>query len=674
MDSTALLRVVAAFDGPASVTELVAVTTRPAAEVVEAVTTAVQEGLLVETPSGPDFPTDAQRSEVQEGIGPSSMRALRLAAAKALADSGGRVDRVAGLLILAEEHLDAWALSCLTDHADVLVHRHPAQAAVLLERSLRTTAAGPRLRRLWVRALLWSGQTDSAREHASALLAVPEFADELFELRLILAEAALMTFDLAAVSTQLTAARTVAPSAEHSARIQVIDSVRLLLEGDVAAAADLLGADMDVRSPIDDGLAVQQLANRPTTDSITVAYRLQVSGTACYLWHRYDRGVRLLESAAAVLDTGPGDPMLMVHGRLMLAECLSAVDPDRARAVVESARPTACLIGAGLRPWLHVLAAELDSRAGRWEAALAEVREALALDNTYGFERVLRSIHAEVALLRGDLLAGREQMWLAEEACERSSPLAAFYESHAVIADTLLAEREGRDTDALNLTRRVAREGLGAHPSTSIVWLAPVLVRIALTGGDRGLAERLAAGIAKGPEHLPARRALAGYCGGVLDADADKLVAAAVELAEIGRHLLGAKAAEHAATLYAAADRPERARSAAELAVNGYRRLSADGELDRAKSELRGAGVRLGVSGTRRRPKCGLDSLTPTERRIAALVADGRSNPDIARVLVVSPRTVQFHVSAILRKLDVHSRVEIAAQLARASGTEPVRR
>lgn len=53
--------------------------------------------------------------------------------------------------------------------------------------------------------------------------------------------------------------------------------------------------------------------------------------------------------------------------------------------------------------------------------------------------------------------------------------------------------------------------------------------------------------------------------------------------------------------------------------------------------------------------------LTESEHRVLTLITEGQSNPQIAEQLVVSPSTVRFHVSSILRKLDVTSRSEAAA-------------
>jgi DNA-binding NarL/FixJ family response regulator len=59
------------------------------------------------------------------------------------------------------------------------------------------------------------------------------------------------------------------------------------------------------------------------------------------------------------------------------------------------------------------------------------------------------------------------------------------------------------------------------------------------------------------------------------------------------------------------------------------------------------------------------NELTPREREVAELVARGRSNRAIAQTLVLSERTVETHVASILAKLELGSRTELAAQLAR---------
>jgi non-specific serine/threonine protein kinase len=56
-----------------------------------------------------------------------------------------------------------------------------------------------------------------------------------------------------------------------------------------------------------------------------------------------------------------------------------------------------------------------------------------------------------------------------------------------------------------------------------------------------------------------------------------------------------------------------------------------------------------------------MDVLSAREREVAALVARGMTNPQIARELVIGDRTAQSHVASILAKLGLSSRVQIAA-------------
>jgi DNA-binding NarL/FixJ family response regulator len=57
--------------------------------------------------------------------------------------------------------------------------------------------------------------------------------------------------------------------------------------------------------------------------------------------------------------------------------------------------------------------------------------------------------------------------------------------------------------------------------------------------------------------------------------------------------------------------------------------------------------------------------LTPREREVLLLLVEGRSNPDIAEALFVSPRTAETHVTHILAKLGVTTRAEAAAHAVR---------
>jgi DNA-binding NarL/FixJ family response regulator len=60
-----------------------------------------------------------------------------------------------------------------------------------------------------------------------------------------------------------------------------------------------------------------------------------------------------------------------------------------------------------------------------------------------------------------------------------------------------------------------------------------------------------------------------------------------------------------------------------------------------------------------------VEELTPRERQVLQLLAEGQSNKEIARRLGISDHTVKFHVNAILGKLDVQSRTEAVVRATR---------
>jgi DNA-binding CsgD family transcriptional regulator len=66
--------------------------------------------------------------------------------------------------------------------------------------------------------------------------------------------------------------------------------------------------------------------------------------------------------------------------------------------------------------------------------------------------------------------------------------------------------------------------------------------------------------------------------------------------------------------------------------------------------------------GPRTRPPGGWGSLTPTEARVVALVAEGLTNPQIGERMFISPGTVKTHLAHVFKKLDVHGRGELTAQ------------
>jgi DNA-binding NarL/FixJ family response regulator len=161
----------------------------------------------------------------------------------------------------------------------------------------------------------------------------------------------------------------------------------------------------------------------------------------------------------------------------------------------------------------------------------------------------------------------------------------------------------------------------------------------------------------------------ASLCRGLAREDAESLFAAANDYRLAGWPLFEGYAYEHAAVLLAEAGATAAAREALDRALALYTGLDAAWDIARAEARLRATGIRLGRRDHRKRPKTGWQSLTATEQKVAQLVAEGRSNPDIATHMFLSRRTVQSHVSHILSKLNLDSRVALAVSMAtRAHG------
>jgi DNA-binding CsgD family transcriptional regulator len=68
--------------------------------------------------------------------------------------------------------------------------------------------------------------------------------------------------------------------------------------------------------------------------------------------------------------------------------------------------------------------------------------------------------------------------------------------------------------------------------------------------------------------------------------------------------------------------------------------------------------------------RTGVDALTPSELRVARLAAGGATNREIAQALFVTRKTVETHVAAIYRKLDVNDRGRLAGILAGAAAED----
>ncbi len=196
----------------------------------------------------------------------------------------------------------------------------------------------------------------------------------------------------------------------------------------------------------------------------------------------------------------------------------------------------------------------------------------------------------------------------------------------------------------------------------------PELVELDLR---RGEPERAAARLATfAPEaHAkgqPRALARAGRCRGLL-ADDDEVDAAFADA--LAWHAQTADAYETARTQLAYGSRLRRAR----------RRVQARGPLRQALATFENLGaspweeaarVELAATGetARRRDHTTRDQLTPQELQIAMLLAGGRTTREAATALFLSPKTIEYHLRGVYRKLEVGSREELAAAMGGSGG------
>jgi DNA-binding CsgD family transcriptional regulator len=105
------------------------------------------------------------------------------------------------------------------------------------------------------------------------------------------------------------------------------------------------------------------------------------------------------------------------------------------------------------------------------------------------------------------------------------------------------------------------------------------------------------------------------------------------------------------------------ARDSLQRALGSFEELGARLWAERARAELARIGGRAPAA----------DALTPTERRVAELIAAGGTYREVADALFISPKTVQWNLSKIYRKLGIRSRAQLAASLAagRGGGSTP---
>ncbi|MEU0154098.1 helix-turn-helix transcriptional regulator [Micromonospora fulviviridis] len=653
----------AALFGPAfTVTDLVVITGHAATELVAVVDEAVTTGVLAESGDELVFRHGLIREALYEGMPASVRAALHRQAAQALARVGAPAVRVAEHLLAVPGTADAWVVGWILEAASALTHRAPQVAAVLLRRGREGLP-----------------ESDPRREHLDADLATALFLLGDNEQIEQVARPALTKTRDDAIAGRI--AWTLGYGLMRMARLEQATEVveqaltrqglpplwRARLHAMQAMSLAAAGAYLDRAQA---AAAQAEAEGLRAGDPLAVGYALHIRAMLTSE-NQFDEAASLdlMDKALVVLGDRPDavDLRLLVLGnrcvRLDNMGRPAEADQAIARALVlaEQAGPPPRLGG------LRAQAASHNFYRGRWDEALAELQAADGLPLAVNLRPLLRGVRALIALHRDDRATAERQLHGVEDLSLSDGEV----REHAGLllgAWALAAEREGQLDVALS--RLLATFGPAATWQSpqlrSDVWLVDV-VRLALATGERSIAtDATQASIALARRQpWSSMIASAQLCQGLLDADPAKVLDAADGIHRVGYPLPQARALEDAAELFAEGGDQRAAGAAYRQAIALYTDLDAAWDIIRADARLRRYGIRRGRSGPRRRPTTGWESLTPTETKIARLVADGQSNPDIAAALFLSRRTVEAHVSHILAKLNVHSRIDIAREAMR---------
>jgi len=332
---------------------------------------------------------------------------------------------------------------------------------------------------------------------------------------------------------------------------------------------------------------------------------------------------------------------------------LAASGPAAAQAALDRARRLSAERHAEwVDPIFGFVAGGIAFTAGDWDGAVAELDAALerAEETDNGWISVPVGLRSYIDAHRGSAGPARARL---ESFRHRGLPL-VYGDDRPGWAELAVLEAEGAVREACTLARTLWSAARG-HPGRGTADLAPDVTRVALTGMDRRLADQVSE---ESPVLCPPE--VAALVRGMIAADPAAIDAAAAELAAAGRLTAETFAREELACAAAAAGDRDRAAAALDAALAGYQRMGAVPDRDRAMGRLRALGLRRSSRDAHRAADFGWASLTATENRIAALVRDGLTNREIGTRLFVSPRTVQTHVSHILQKTGLRSRVEIA--------------
>ncbi len=393
----------------------------------------------------------------------------------------------------------------------------------------------------------------------------------------------------------------------------------------------------------------------------------QVIGWSHVYQAQHGPAARAFDEVAA-LEERIGDPFQVMRSSTFVG-FMAAFDGRFGEARDASERMHAAVAGVGesfREAYVDVVLAHVEISQGEPERAIKRLLVRLESALRLGAGSVVALLVSGIGLgevAAGRLVQARDRLeGLAAMLEGRDTHLTAWTLLYLASARRLLGD-EAAETAALEA--QALGEGIGNRLLVGEARLR--LGRLAASRGDsRTAREHALAALDACVEggHLT-------YVPGCFDALAE--AAAGIGAREDAVRLLAA--AEHARREIGMVRLPPEAEHWAAIDV-GLREALGDDDYETAWTEgfamssEDAVGWARRARGPRGRPPGGWDSLTPTERKVVDLVAEGLTNPQIAERMFITPGTVKTHVAHVFRKLDVRSRAELSARAAaRATGS-----
>jgi ATP/maltotriose-dependent transcriptional regulator MalT len=648
-DARRMLRLASLLGASIDPSELAAVFGRRAVDLIPVVDEAISSGVLDEHDGTLAFRHDIVREAIYSDIPASLRKRSHRDVARTLAAAGAPARRVAMHLAQAAGPGDGEAVAWLRRAAAEEIHRSPAaaadmlgQAAVLVE---RTDPTHDELQAERVQALAWAGRVTDATALATDVLARLRDPSLAADVRASLGESLTFRGRLVEAAGLLEAASAAASPAQRG-----------LLLAESAACRMVSGMVREATELVDRALVETAAVDDPRARSLA----LGVSGMLAVL--RGDpTGVELARQAVRIADEDFLGDAHRYLSRVFLGYTLhetdriaEAIDTLREGLRLDEARGVSWAI-----PCYHALLGLMYFRSGEWDEAVTELETAKAvlddMDSTF-LAPLTHGLLAQIAFYRDDVDTAEREL------ADGETKLAETGQQYGaeILAQTRaeLAAQAGDTSTAAAIMHAIwdAAEGLGLP--LIFGFTAPERVEVSIEEGDHDVAAQTVETVEKLAVSM-GTRFLAGtalLCRAMVTRDAGLALEAVDALRASGRRYKLAQACESTAAIVGDGD-PARARELLLEAFSIYEGAGALRDTRRVSRALDGGSERSRTA--RRRPVSGWESLSPAERRVVKLVAEGLTNPVIAERLVVSRRTVETHVSHLFRKLGITSRVEL---------------